>query len=73
MITGTVSSTLFMGVHYEIRVQGDNGFEWLVHSTDFYDVGDRVGFTLEPDDIHVMEVSQYDKMRTDDAAAGAGQ
>lgn len=72
MVTGTVSSTLFMGVHYEIRVQGDNGFEWLVHSTDFYDVGDRVGFTLEPDDIHVMEVSQYDKMRID-IAAGAGQ
>ena len=34
--------------------------------------GDRVGFTLEPDDIHVMEVSQYDKMRID-IAAGAGQ
>ena len=63
---GKVSSVLFMGVHYEIRVHGDNGFEWLIHSTDFYDVGDRVGFTLEPDDIHVMEVSQYDKMRIDD-------
>ncbi len=65
MITGTVSSTLFMGVHYEIRVHGDNGFEWLVHSTEFFEAGNRVGFTLEPDDIHVMEVSQYDKMRVD--------
>ncbi|MEA5003196.1 MAG: ABC transporter ATP-binding protein [Christensenella sp.] len=68
MIVGKVSSVLFMGVHYEIRVNGDNGFEWLIHSTDFYDVDDRVGFALEPDDIHVMEVSQYDKMRTDDVA-----
>jgi len=68
MIVGEVSSVLFMGVHYEIRVHGENGFEWLIHSTDFYDVGDRVGFSLEPDDIHVMEVSQYDKMRIDDVA-----
>ncbi|MEG2188598.1 MAG: TOBE domain-containing protein, partial [Christensenella sp.] len=71
MIAGTVASVLFMGVHYEIRVVGENGFEWLIHSVDYYDVGERVGFSLEPNDIHVMEVSQYDKMRIDDVAEAA--
>ncbi|MEF9864230.1 MAG: ABC transporter ATP-binding protein [Christensenellaceae bacterium] len=68
MIAGSVSSILFMGVHYEVRVDGENGFEWLVHTTDLYEVAERVAFILEPNDIHVMEVSQYDKMRIDDVA-----
>ncbi len=66
MITGIVTSTLFMGVHYELRLKGENDFEWLVHSTDFFDVGEEVGFVLEPNDIHVMEVSSFDSLRTDD-------
>ncbi len=65
-VWGTVSSILFMGVHYEIRVVDQHDFEWLVHSTDHFPVGTQVGFDLEPNDIHVMEVSQYDKMRIDD-------
>ncbi|MGI6152932.1 MAG: ABC transporter ATP-binding protein [Christensenellaceae bacterium] len=67
MVTGEVTSTIFMGVHYEIRLKGENGFEWLVHSTDYFEVGDKVGFKLEPNDIHVMEISPYDTIRPDDA------
>ncbi len=66
MIIGTVASTLFMGVHYETRLNGDDGHEWLVHSTKQYDIGAQVGFTLEPNDIHVMEASHFDRIRIDD-------
>ncbi len=66
MIRGKVTSTLFMGVHYEIRMMGENGFEWLIHSTDQFVPGDTVGFVLEPNDIHVMEASQFDKIRVDE-------
>ena len=59
-INGTVSSIIFMGVHFEIRIAGDDGHEWLVHSTDGRNVGERVGITLEPNDIHIMSRSQYD-------------
>jgi spermidine/putrescine transport system ATP-binding protein len=59
-ITGRVDSIIFMGVHYEIRVMGENDFEWLGHSTDCFQPGDRVGFHLEPNDIHVMRTSGYD-------------
>ena len=59
-INGTVSSLVFMGVHYEIRIKGEDGHEWLVQSTDPAEVGSRVGITLDPDDIHIMDRSQYD-------------
>ena len=59
-INGTVSSLVFMGVHYEIRIQGEDGHEWLVQSTEPAEVGSRVGITLDPDDIHIMDRSQYD-------------
>lgn len=59
-INGVVTSLVFMGVHYEIRIQGEDGHEWLVQSTDPAEVGSRVGITLDPDDIHIMDRSQYD-------------
>lgn len=59
-INGTVTSLTFMGVHYEIRIQGEDGHEWLVQNTEPAQVGSRVGITLDPDDIHIMDRSQYD-------------
>ena len=59
-INGVVTSLVFMGVHYEIRIQGEDGHEWLVQNTDPAEVGSRVGITLDPDDIHIMDRSQYD-------------
>lgn len=67
MIAGRVESAQFMGVHYDIRVRGAGNFEWLVQSTHHFHPGETVGFSLEPNDIHVMEVSSYDKVRADEA------
>ncbi|MBD5559055.1 MAG: ABC transporter ATP-binding protein [Clostridia bacterium] len=69
MIWGTVQSVQFMGVHYDIRVLGTDGFMWLVQSIHHFHPGEEVGFHLEPDDIHVMEVSSYDMVRVDDAGS----
>ena len=60
-INGTVTSVTFKGVHYEIIVDVD-GFKWMVQSTDFVKVGDRIGLALTPDDIHVMAKSKYSGM-----------
>jgi len=52
-MTGVVKSVLFMGVHYEIRVDtGDH--LWQVHTTDLVDIGERVGLEILPDAIHIM-------------------
>lgn len=58
-INGTVDSIVFKGVHYEIIVIGDNGVEWMIHDVDPVVVGQRVGLTFDPDDIHIMRKSEF--------------
>ena len=57
-ITGEVTGVTFKGVHYEIIVDVA-GFKWMIQSTDYRAVGDRIGLSLTPDDIHVMSKSAY--------------
>ena len=57
-ITGDVTNVTFKGVHYEIIVDVA-GFKWMIQSTDCREVGERIGLSLGPDDIHVMEKSEY--------------
>ena len=52
-LKGVVRSVTFKGVHYEIVVETDIR-KYLVHTTDFCEVGTNVGLMLGPDDIHVM-------------------
>ena len=58
MLTGTVTSVDFLGVHYEIIVD-IGGFKWMIQTTDECFVGDNVGLYIEPDAIHVMKKSEY--------------
>ncbi len=51
---GEVKSILFMGVHYEIRVES-GGFVWTIHSTDPVMPGGKVGIQILPDAIHIMK------------------
>ena len=55
-LTGTVSSVLFKGVHYEMMVETPD-LTWTVHSTDLVEKGSTVGISLEPDAIHIMKKS----------------
>ncbi len=60
MLKGTVHSVIFMGVHYDTRVLTDDGTELIIHTTERTEPGKRIGISLGPDDIHVMERSIYD-------------
>ena len=53
-ISGTVVSVVFMGVHYEIDVDC-GGYEWVVHTTEYAEVGQQVGISIPPDAIHIMK------------------
>ena len=55
MIRGTVESVTFMGVHYEMRIVGEDGFLWLVQSTAMTPAGALVGMDIGPNEIHVMK------------------
>ncbi len=54
MITGTVKSVTFKGVHYEMQVQTDS-FLWTIHSTAMSQVGSLVDLIIKPNDIHIMK------------------
>ncbi|MGL5972785.1 MAG: spermidine/putrescine ABC transporter ATP-binding protein [Oscillospiraceae bacterium] len=52
-ITGIVKDIVFKGVHYEITVETEN-CSWLIHSTDFANLGESIGMIIEPNNIHIM-------------------
>lgn len=53
-ISGVVTHLIFKGVHYEMEVTTPDGFEWLVHSTDMFPVGQEVDIHVDPFDIQIM-------------------
>ena len=53
IIDGVVTDTIFKGVHYEMCVMS-RGFEFIVHSTDYYPVDSKVGISVHPFDIQIM-------------------
>ena len=58
MLKGSVTSVTFKGVHYEIIVDID-GFKWMVQTTEYSAVGDKIGISVKPDEIQVMKKSEY--------------
>ena len=52
-LEGVVTHMIFKGVHYEMEVMA-GGFEWLVHSTDMFQVGTKVSIHVDPFDIQIM-------------------
>ena len=61
MLTGTVTSVTFKGVHYEIIVD-IKGFKWMIQSTDYVAPDAEIGVYIEPDAIHIMKKSKYSGM-----------
>ncbi|SCJ20171.1 Spermidine/putrescine import ATP-binding protein PotA [uncultured Clostridium sp.] len=55
MVCGQVTSLTFKGVHNEMFIHSDDGFDWMVHDTGSFPVGSRVGLIIRPDDIHIMK------------------
>ncbi len=58
MLQGTVTSVTFKGVHYEIIVDIDN-FKWMIQTTEKSEVGDVIGISIKPDEMHIMKKSEY--------------
>lgn len=56
MITGTVVSALFKGVHYEMIVVSPDGFHWKIHSTQITEPGSEIGMVIKPFDIQIMKI-----------------
>ena len=55
MLTGTVTSSIFKGVHYEMMIETANGYEFMVQDYHTFPVDHQVGLLIKPFDIHVMK------------------
>lgn len=53
MLSGTVTSVVFKGVHYEIELMEENR-KWIIHNTKSASIGDTLGMNIFPEDIHIM-------------------
>lgn len=54
-ISGTVTSCIFKGVHYEMMVLTPEGYEFMIQDYHSFGVGKTVGMLVKPFDIHVMQ------------------
>lgn len=56
-LTGTVTFSLFKGVHNELDVD-INGVKVMVNTYETYEVGESIGLSVDPYEIHMMKVEQ---------------
>jgi len=65
LFNGTIISKLFIGVHYEMLVESEDGkIEWLLQNYDQHEVGEKIGMYVRPENIQIMH-----KPRSEDEAA----
>lgn len=58
---GEIISKLFIGVHYEMLVQSEDGkIEWLLQNYDQHDVGEKIGMKVDPENIQIMHKPKSD-------------
>lgn len=57
--TGTVTSSIFKGVHYEMMVTTPEGYEFLIQDYHCFEVGKTVGLLVKPMDIQVMRKEKF--------------
>jgi len=53
--SGTVSSCIFKGVHYEMIVNTPDGHELMIQDYNAFEVGSEVSMIIKPNDIQVMK------------------
>ena len=68
-LQGVVTHLIFKGVYYEMEVTTPDGYEWLVHSTDMFPVGQKVGIHVDPFDIQIMNKPESE----DEEAVGVNE
>ncbi len=55
---GRITSSIFKGVHYEMWAEMDNGYEFMIQNYKHFEVGQTVGMSIAPDNIHIMRKNE---------------
>ncbi len=53
--SGTVVSKVFKGMHYALEIRAKSGYEYTVQTTQDWDIGEKAGLYIKPQDIHIMK------------------
>ncbi len=56
---GVVESCIFKGVHYEMTVKTEDGYEFMVQDYHEFVPGTQVGMLVRPEDIQIMKKEHY--------------
>ncbi len=56
-LVGIVTDIVFKGVHFEICADID-GMEFVIHDYEIAKVGDKIGLSVDPYEIHLMKVNE---------------
>jgi spermidine/putrescine transport system ATP-binding protein len=62
-LTAAVTNITFMGVHYEIILEGEYR-TYKAQTTQYYEVGTKLGISVLPDNIHVMQKMKEESYET---------
>lgn len=60
-VSAQVENILFKGVFNEIIARDAAGYDWKIHTTRNFDVGEQLNLTIEPDAIHVMRFNESEE------------
>ena len=52
-VGANVGSTIYKGTHYTVKVWTDNDTDFIIDTEDEWDIGDRVGINIKPEDIRI--------------------
>ncbi len=63
-LQGRITSSIFKGVHYEMRVESGN-YEFVIQNYKHFAVGQEIGMSVQPEGIHIMR-----KERTENRLQG---
>lgn len=56
---GVVDSCIFKGVHYEMTVKTEDGYEFMVQDYHEFKPGTHVGMLIKPEDIQIIRKEHY--------------
>ena len=63
LFNGEIISKLFIGVHYEMLVKGELGYEWLLQNYDNNLVGSKIGMYVRTENIQMKRVPESEDER----------
>ncbi len=59
-VGANVTQTFYKGSYYQVQVYTDDDHEFFIDTVDEWDIGDRVGIKIAPEDIAVERIARYD-------------